>query len=138
MTEDTQEAGAPPPPPIKLPDTTRAQIVALAQAGLAVAIAFGVPISDTQSVALVALSAVLGTVLITADASIRRERARNIDKLRPGTQVSTVRHDVTATFDELVHSLDTVTRLLEAEHARHAGGNGETAKPRARRTAAKS
>jgi hypothetical protein len=133
MTEDSQEASA--PPPIKLPDTTRAQMVALAQAGLAVAIAFGVPISDTQSVALVTLSAVLGTVLITADASIRRERARNIDKLRPGAQVAAPANDFTATVSELVHSLETVTRLLEAEHARHE--NGQTAAPRPRRKTAK-
>lgn len=132
MTEDTQ--GAPAPPPIKLPDTTRAQIVALAQAGLAVAIAFGVPISDAQSVAVIALSTVLGTVLITADAAIRRERARNMDKLRPGIQSSTPTHDTTAAFGELVHSLDTVTRLLEAEHARHE--NGQAAAPRPRRKAA--
>src|SRR5262245_29751860 len=68
---------APPAKPMKLPDTTKIQIVALLQAGLAVAIAFGAPISPEQSVALVALAGVLGTVLITADAAIRRERARN-------------------------------------------------------------
>ena len=101
MTEDTQvldpgldPAEEPPAPqlppgkPMKLPDTTRIQLIALAQAGLAVAIAFGVPISQEQSVALVALAGILGTVLITADASIRRERARNADKLRPVAQIS--------------------------------------------------
>jgi hypothetical protein len=38
-----------------------------------------------------ALTGVLGTVLISADAAIRRERARNADKLRP--QVSAVRRE---------------------------------------------
>ena len=171
MTEDTQvfdpefdpgaEAGpeaAPEPPPakpMKLPDTTRVQMIALAQAGLAVAIAFGVPISQEQSVALVALAGVLGTVLITADAAIRRERARNADKLRPSAQLTTTTPDgntasvtvpmaessspreVADTFDELIRSFDMVSRFLEAEHRRHeaeAGTeNGAAAKPRTRR-----
>jgi hypothetical protein len=140
-----------PPPQIKLPDTTKIQLIALAQAGLAVAIAFGVPISQEQSVALVALAGVLGTVLITADAAIRRERARNADKLRPSAQISTTTpegntasvtmpmaenatpRDVADTFDELIKSFDMVTRFLEAEHAKHEAENGAKAKPRARR-----
>ena len=68
---------------IQTPDHTRIQIVAVAQAIIAVAVAFGVPISDKQSLALVALAGVIGAALVAADASIRRERARNADKLRP-------------------------------------------------------
>lgn len=70
-------------PRLDAPDHTKIQVVAVIQAVIAVAIAFGVPISDEQSVALLALAGVLGTVLISADAAIRRERARNADKLRP-------------------------------------------------------
>jgi len=167
MTEDTQvldpgvePVAEPPAPqlpagkPMKLPDTTRIQLIALAQAALAVAIAFGVPISQEQSVALVALAGVLGTVLITADASIRRERARNADKLRPVAQISgtmpsgdvaSVRMPMAenatpaqaaATFEELVRSFELVSKFLEAEQARHEGENGDTAKPRTRRRSA--
>ena len=68
---------------LERPDYTRAQVVAVAQAAIAVGVAFGVPITDGQSVALVALAGVIGAVLIGADASIRRERARNADKLTP-------------------------------------------------------
>lgn len=126
-----------------LPDATKMQIVALAQAVIAVAVAFGVPISDQQSVALIALAAVMGTVLMGADAAIRRERARNADKLRPRatlTQTTTSDEgaqstarvevplpegtnagDLNASFVELVKSFETVTKFLEAERARQAG-----------------
>lgn len=70
------------------PDYTRVQVAAVAQAVIAAAVAFGVPISDQQSVALVALAGVIGTVLIGADAAIRRERARNADKLVPQASVT--------------------------------------------------
>jgi hypothetical protein len=75
-------------PRLHLPDHTRIQLVAVVQAVIAVAIAFGVPISEQQSVALLALAGVIGTVLIGADAAIRRERARNADKLRPQASVT--------------------------------------------------
>jgi hypothetical protein len=68
------------PTDLQTPDHTRLQMVAVAQAVIAVVIAFGVPI--TQSIALVALAGVVGTALVAADAAIRRERARNADKLR--------------------------------------------------------
>jgi hypothetical protein len=74
-------------PRFEAPDHTKIQVAAVVQAVIAVAVAFGVPISDEQSVALIALAGVLGTVLIGADAAIRRERARNADKLRPQAAV---------------------------------------------------
>ena len=73
---------------IRTPDHTRLQLVAVAQAVIAVVVAFGVPITDQQSIALVALAGVLGTALVTADAAIRRERARNADKIRPRVDVT--------------------------------------------------
>ena len=79
------------------PDLSKAQIVSVAQALIAVAVAFGVPISDQQSVALIALSAVLGTVLLGADASIRRARANNADKLYAVASVSQQSGDTTTT-----------------------------------------
>jgi|SRR5262245_18837118 len=81
------------PTQIQLPDHTRLQLVAVAQAVLAVVIAFGVPITDQQSIALIALAGVVATALVTADAAIRRERARNADKLRPQIQVTQTGED---------------------------------------------
>ena len=75
-------------PRLDAPDHTKIQLVAVVQAVVAVAVAFGVPITNEQSVALLALAGVLGSVLIGADAAIRRERARNADKLRPHTSVT--------------------------------------------------
>ena len=63
------------------PDVTRAQWISVAQAVIAVAVAFGAPITDQQSIALVALAAGLGSLLVVSDAAIRRERARNLDKI---------------------------------------------------------
>jgi hypothetical protein len=90
-------------PRIQTPDTTKIQIVAIAQAIIAVAIAFGAPISDKQSVALIALAGTLGTVLIGADAAIRRARAQNADKLIPTQTLS-----ATTTVDgkQMTASLD--------------------------------
>jgi drug/metabolite transporter (DMT)-like permease len=56
------------------PDITRAQVVAIAQAVIGVLVAFGAPISEEQSVALLALVAVLGGVLVHADGRIRKAR----------------------------------------------------------------
>lgn len=57
------------------PDITRAQWVALAQAILAVLVAFGAPITDEQSIALMALAAVVAGILIHSDRGIRNGRA---------------------------------------------------------------
>jgi hypothetical protein len=64
------------------PDVTRAQLISVAQAAIAVVVAFGAPITDQQSIALVALAAGLGSLLVVSDAAIRRERARNFDKIQ--------------------------------------------------------
>ena len=135
---------------LSLPDATRAQVVALAQAVIAVAVAFGVPISDQQSVALMALAAVIGTVLIGADAAIRRERARNADKLRPKatfTQTTTEgdtestatvavpmpqgggQEDMNARLLELAKSFELVAKFIEAERARAAPTPAPAAAP---------
>jgi hypothetical protein len=59
-----------------MPDVTKTQLVALVQAVIAVAAAFGLPISDAQSAALIGLAAAGLVVLPIADAMIRRGRAR--------------------------------------------------------------
>lgn len=56
------------------PDITKAQIVALVQAIIGVLVAFGAPITEAQSVALIALAAVVATVLVREDARIRQAR----------------------------------------------------------------
>jgi hypothetical protein len=63
---------------VTTPDLTRAQIVALVQAAIGCAVAFGAPITEAQSGALLALVGVLSVVLVAADASIRRARAKHI------------------------------------------------------------
>ena len=57
-----------------MPDVTRAQIVALVQATIAVFVAFGAHVTEAQSVALLTLAAVIGAVLVHGDAGIRRAR----------------------------------------------------------------
>ncbi len=136
-----------------LPDATRVQMVALVQAVIAVVVAFGVPISDQQSVALIALAGVIGTVLIGSDAAIRRERARNADKLRPHARLTqtTVEggtetvakvdvpldagnaDDLNERLAELVRSFETVARFLEAERAPKNGRSRARAASSARR-----
>lgn len=61
---------------LKTPDITAAQVIALAQALLGVAAAFGLPISEAQSTALLGLVTVIGSVLFVADAKIRSGRAQ--------------------------------------------------------------
>ena len=64
---------------MKMPDVTPAQIVALAQAVAGVAVAFGLPLSEAQSVALIGLVGVIATVLFGADAKIRNGRAKVLE-----------------------------------------------------------
>lgn len=61
---------------MKTPDITPAQVVALVQAVISVLVSFSVPISDTQSAALLGLTTVVASILIVGDAVIRRGRAR--------------------------------------------------------------
>lgn len=59
------------------PSITPAQIVAFLQPLVTCAIAFGLPISDAQTTALMGLSFPLSISLIVADMFIRRARANN-------------------------------------------------------------
>jgi hypothetical protein len=137
---------------MSLPDATKAQVAAVVQAVVATAVAFGVPISDQQSVALIALAGVIGTVLMTADAAIRRERARNADKLRPHATLTTTSTseegtqsvakvavpfqegasgaDVNAQLVDLLRGFQTLARLLEAEREREEAGGRNGARRR--------
>jgi len=57
------------------PDITKAQIVSFITPILAVAVAFGWDISDTQQAAILGLAGVVSTVLTLGDAIIRHGRA---------------------------------------------------------------
>lgn len=59
-----------------MPDVTKVQIVAIVQPVIATAIAFGVPITDAQSVALMSLAGAVSSFLVLADALIRSGRSR--------------------------------------------------------------
>jgi hypothetical protein len=48
------------------------------KAAIAVAVAFSVPLSPTQQVAIIALAGTLSTALVAADALIRRARAQHL------------------------------------------------------------
>lgn len=56
------------------PDIPASTIVAFVQQVLAVAVAFGAPITEAQSIAIVGLAAVCGSVLMLADARLRVAR----------------------------------------------------------------
>ncbi len=112
------------PNEMQTPDHTRLQLVAVAQAVLAAVVAFGVPITDQQSIALVALAGVIGTALVTADAAIRRERARNAEKLRPPVDTtppmeaaahgSSEARDGAAAYAHLMELLAAVEKIRDA------------------------
>ena len=57
------------------PDITKAQIVAVIQPVITCAVAFGAPISEVQSAALLGLAGAISTALVIADAMIRRGRS---------------------------------------------------------------
>lgn len=61
---------------LKTPDVTPAQLVAIVSAIIGVAVAFGAPITDAQSAALVGLAGVVASALLVGDAVIRNGRAR--------------------------------------------------------------
>lgn len=75
---------------LKTPDITPLQIVALVQAALAVALAFGLPLSTTQETSILALAGVLAAILVGSDASIRRKRA---EQVRDISAVKTLEED---------------------------------------------
>jgi hypothetical protein len=61
---------------METPDITRAQVVALVQAILAVIVAFGINLSDAQQTAILGLAGAIAIVLPLADAIIRNGRSR--------------------------------------------------------------
>lgn len=61
---------------MQTPDITKAQILALIQAVLALAIAFGVDLSTEQQTAILGLAGAVAVVLPIADAIIRNGRSR--------------------------------------------------------------
>ena len=64
--------------PLKTPDITTAQIIAIAGAALGLVVALGVPLSDEKQHAITTLVTVLAPVLLGADAAIRHGRARSV------------------------------------------------------------
>lgn len=60
---------------LKTPDITPLQYIAIAQAVLAVAVAFGLHLSPQQETSLLGLAGLLAAVLVGSDMGIRRKRA---------------------------------------------------------------
>jgi hypothetical protein len=75
MTQPSPRKSKQGAPLLKTPDITTAQIVALVQAVIGTLVAFSVDITDAQSVAIIALVAVIGATLGLGDAQIRKGRA---------------------------------------------------------------
>lgn len=65
-----------PNPILETPDVPVAQIIAIVQAVIGALVAFGVPMSDEQSAAIIQLCTALAVGLPIADAVIRNGRAR--------------------------------------------------------------
>lgn len=63
------------------PSITPAQIAAFLQPVIALLIAFGVPMTDAQTTAIIGLSGTISTALIVADMLIRRARANNAEAI---------------------------------------------------------
>lgn len=61
---------------LNTPDITTAQIVTIVQAVIGLIVAFGAPVTDEQSAAIVQLVTAVAVVLPLADAIIRNGRAR--------------------------------------------------------------
>lgn len=61
---------------MKTPDITTAQIVAVAQSVIGLAVAFGAPITTAQATAIVAVVSGIAGVLLVSDAVIRNGRSR--------------------------------------------------------------
>ena len=62
--------------PLKTPDITPAQLVAVVGAVISVAVSFGTPISADQRDAILQLVSILAPIIVIADAFIRRNRAK--------------------------------------------------------------
>lgn len=61
---------------METPDITKAQVIALVQAVLALVVAFGIDLTDDQTTAIIGLAGALAVVLPLADAIIRNGRSR--------------------------------------------------------------
>jgi len=59
------------------PDVTKAQIIAIIQPPVTLAIAFGAPITTAQETALMGMAGAISTALIVMDGLMRRARANN-------------------------------------------------------------
>ena len=66
-----------------MPNVTQAQILAVGQAVIAVALAFGLSLSESQQTALIGLSGAIAIALPIADAIIRQGRAKMIASQTP-------------------------------------------------------
>lgn len=82
--------------PLKTPDMTPAQLVAIVGAIVAVAVSFGVPISAGERDAILQLAAILGSVLFASDALIRHGRSRSMITPPKGEKRATVEETTSA------------------------------------------
>jgi hypothetical protein len=90
--------------PTQTPNITIAQITAVLQAVIAVAVAFGLSITNEQQTAVLGLSAVIGLALTLGDAHIRHGRALAVGQIKaaqsaPAGAVGVAPNQVPVGFD---------------------------------------
>lgn len=100
---------------MKTPDLTLAQGIAVVKNVVAVVVAFGVPLTSTERVSLIALAGSLGVVLIAADAAIRRARAQHVAGPLADLQAATAIAGATTAV-----KTGRLTRTIESEAAAEA------------------
>jgi actin-like ATPase involved in cell morphogenesis len=116
---------------VKTPDLTRAQLLAVLQAAVAAAVAFGAPITAQQGAALLALAGALSVVLVGADAAIRRARAQHLAGPRADQEAATAIRDA-AEASRTITAISTIDRIASeaaAEAAAQEANDAVAAQP---------
>lgn len=104
---------------MKMPDVTPAQIVALVGAIIAVAVAFGAPISDDQRDAILQLVGIVAPALVIGDAVIRNGRSKiaAVREQNGGTELLARVEQLEAVAAEPVDLVTLVDRVRALEAA---------------------
>jgi hypothetical protein len=102
---------------MKTPDITKAQLLAVVQAVIGLVVAFGAPISDEQTQAIIQLCTALAVTLPLADAHVRNGRAQNAMAISSGKAVEI--HDTT-----IEHRVRQLSKSIGEEVVLEVNGNG--------------
>jgi len=113
---------------VSTPDVTKAQLVALVQAILAAAVAFGAPLDGAQQTSLIALAGVLAVTLTWADAHIRRGRQQHLTRRSPSPELLAAIAAAPAERDASIRPVDPIaTTLARARESETAAAEADAA-----------